>query len=342
MLMVIFGAGASYDSVARLRGVAEPCRPPLADELFEARPIFMPVMKIFGRCRAVVPYLQRSGVSVEQELAKIAEQAKQFSPASCELLAIQLYLSEALYVCERDWADRHIGVTNYATLVREIERWRLATGEQVCFVTFNYDTMLETAMQEVLRFQIVDMDTYISKRSPYRVIKLHGSVDWWRVVEGYVCPENSMDTFIDDAPILNISNHFRRFKTQRTLHLDGAVVAPAIAIPVHKKDQFACPQEHVEELARIIPHVTKIITIGWRSSEDLFVNMLRSRLTGLTLKIDLMIVSGDKKGADETFCNLGIEVSGNRYAHVTSGFSGAVLDDRGMLNALLYQSPWQA
>jgi hypothetical protein len=60
----------------------------------------------------------------------------------------------------------------------------------------------------------------------------------------------------------------------------------------------------------------------------------------LTDNIDLMIVSGSPNGADETLKNLGITVATDRYAPVTSGFTG-LTHSLGMLDALLRQSPWQ-
>ena len=77
MLMVIFGAGASYDSVEAVRPGAEPARilsaridetrPPLADELFDDRPLFIDKMIKYRDCMPPIPRLRRreDGMSVE-------------------------------------------------------------------------------------------------------------------------------------------------------------------------------------------------------------------------------------------------------------------------------------
>jgi hypothetical protein len=61
VLLVIFGAGASYDSVAHLPlsgsgdRILNSERPPLANQLFENRPIFVKAMKRFPDCKSLCP-----------------------------------------------------------------------------------------------------------------------------------------------------------------------------------------------------------------------------------------------------------------------------------------------
>jgi hypothetical protein len=189
VLLVVFGAGSSYDSFHLFPASAASHdghwqdRPPLANQLFDSREIFVQLMQRFRDCQAIVPILRQAGTSIEKRLAEIQEQAKTFPPAHRELAAIHYYLHFALWTCQDQWRAKHRGITNFATLLREIERWRHETKEQVCCVTFNYDTMLEDAMWQVLHLQVQDMDSY-QKWENYSLFKLHGSVNWGRVVEG--------------------------------------------------------------------------------------------------------------------------------------------------------------
>src|SRR5205814_9406567 len=61
MLLVIFGAGASYDSAPFLRRILESRdpyeRPPLAHELFMPRPKFLEAIRSFPPLSEIVPYL---------------------------------------------------------------------------------------------------------------------------------------------------------------------------------------------------------------------------------------------------------------------------------------------
>ncbi len=53
---------------------------------------------------------------------------------------------------------------------------------------------------------------------------------------------------------------------------------PAVAIPVENKQEYECPQEHSDVLKSCISEVTKIIMIGWRASENDFLQLLRGNL----------------------------------------------------------------
>ncbi len=78
MILVIFGAGASYDSVPA-RPPSEPryvrerldCRPPLANELFLDSGPFAEGLSRFPECHAIVPYLRR--VPPDQTLEHVLE-----------------------------------------------------------------------------------------------------------------------------------------------------------------------------------------------------------------------------------------------------------------------------
>src|ERR1700747_3679336 len=183
MLLVIFGAGASYDSVPHLppmpnaqRHPVEEDRPPLANQLFADRPIFVNAMERFTHPMVLVLRLRQEGVVVERELARFREEGKTFPQRYCQLAAIQYYLHFVLWNCQDQWRQRHRGITNYLTLLDEIERWRFEHKEKVCFVTFNYDTMLDQSMESELRLPIPHIDAYITWED-YCLIKLHGSVN---------------------------------------------------------------------------------------------------------------------------------------------------------------------
>ena len=275
-------------------------------------------MDKFKDCKPLVPFL-RNSASVERELAKAREQAKTFPPARRELAAIQYYLHFALWDCQRRWANLHGGITNYVTLVREIERWRHQLGQEVCFVTFNYDTMLEEAVSEVLRIAMSNLDEYIANPY-YSLIKLHGSVNWERELDDIPSPRGeSPQSLIDRAGKLSITDRYRLVTHFPMLEERGYLVFPALAIPVENKDEFSCPTAHVERLRKLLPSVTRIVTVGWRATEADFLDMLK-----LTKGPDLMIVSGSTAGADETFANLSRSLGRPSRTSVDTGFSGLI------------------
>jgi len=340
MLLVIFGAGASYDSVlhhpppeaqfstnlARVQrfGSYEEFRPPLANQLFDDRPLFVQIMQNYVAFKPLVNLL-RGDVRVEQRLAKFEEEAKTFPTRHAQLAAIRYYLHQMLWRCQSHWESEHQGITNYLTFLDAIERWRYENGEQVCFVTFNYDTMLENSMTQLWHWEFPNLNAYTS-RSDYKLIKLHGSVDWglrMLSVPGTGQPFQVIESAVKG---LAISDSYE--KVRPDMHFeDGTWGYPALAIPVEKKSEFVCPPEHVTALADgVLPNVTKIITIGWRATEQNFLAMLKNPLTGVRGDVDLMVVSGNIKDVTETNTNLGLvnPSSGRKYPNVDTGFSGLI------------------
>jgi len=91
--LVILGAGSSYDSVAphsvNLRFVGnEDKQPPLADHLFDSRPIFAELLDQIPHLGAVVPLLRSQiarGIALEDELARLADDAEKRPRAAQQL-----------------------------------------------------------------------------------------------------------------------------------------------------------------------------------------------------------------------------------------------------------------
>src|SRR5712692_5881237 len=149
--MVIFGAGASFDSCSTFtdqfgRPIEHAWRPPLADELFNRR--FEDQLQLFKECLDVVPHLQkREGTNVELFLQKMQETSSTDSTTLKQLVAIRYYLQRMLTIWVNGWNSVTKGVSNYRTLINDIRPLQEASKEKVCLVTFNYDTLLEDALQ---------------------------------------------------------------------------------------------------------------------------------------------------------------------------------------------------
>jgi hypothetical protein len=65
VLLIVFGAGASYDSAAARAAKDERFeriddRPPLANQLFDDRPEFVNDLDLFPQCKGIVQELRRS------------------------------------------------------------------------------------------------------------------------------------------------------------------------------------------------------------------------------------------------------------------------------------------
>ncbi len=124
MLMVIFGAGASYDSFPSRRPFAElevmrrdnPSRPPLANELFSHTDRFRHLLNNYPKCRPLVARLEprdRRTLSLEEQLEQFESQAATDPERKRQLLSIRYYLRDLIADCDLSWSQTTYGVSNY-------------------------------------------------------------------------------------------------------------------------------------------------------------------------------------------------------------------------------------
>jgi hypothetical protein len=299
MRMVIFGAGASFDSSSTYTlGMVPPGttqtdrdndfnRPPLAKDVFANRPLFIEAVEAFPQCKTIVHKLRDPAVtsgqtSIQARLQEIEEQAKTYPQAQQELEAVRRYLQRAITECEVRWRNNTRKITNHLALLREIQRTH-KTVEPVCLVTFNYDTLIEDALAD-LGLEIKHMDDYTRSSALFRLFKLHGSVNWGHVLENRF-PSTELQPshqFVLCDP-----------STMRSPDI-GHTLFPAIAIPVQKKSIFECPQPMLQEFVSLLGAVRKILVLGWRASEEHFLDLLGNKLTGLRPEAHVHIVAGSR------------------------------------------------
>lgn len=316
MLLVICGAGASFDSVPAIpppppgKPTPEEYRPPLARELFELRPMFIQTLAQYPECRAIIPFLRKpKGTTLEGELQRLQEEAESFPKIKSQLAAVRYYLQQMLFRCEHGWNQSSMGITNYRSLLHIIEQWRQVHGESVCFVTFNYDTLIEEALSEV-DLRIKSISDYISGHSHYALIKLHGSVTWSREV---VAPRDFRTDRGADAVRQELISRAAdlRFGERYIYHAPFAtgiysdptahppeikIVYPAIAIPIERKIKFECPKEHIEVLCSRLPKVKRVLIIGWRGMEESFLALMKDHLQA---PLEVMVVEATNESAKE-------------------------------------------
>src|SRR5580704_6349841 len=103
MLLVIVGAGASFDSMSKMPlGTApsyiETVRPPLANQLFENREIFSQRLRAFPECHGLVPILREANEnqSLESVLQRIQEQVETHPYRAIQLASVKYYLHDML------------------------------------------------------------------------------------------------------------------------------------------------------------------------------------------------------------------------------------------------------
>lgn len=291
----------------------------------------------FPQCEALIPRLRNppEGTSVEVLLEAFGAQAAGYPERYSQLAAVRYYLHFLLWELGRHWETIHRGVTNYRTLLDDIERWRFSKTENVCLVSFNYDKILDSALAKS-GINIQNLSDYIANKN-YKLIKIHGSVDWGHEVQNHA--ELGIDLqrmnaweitvqLIREAADLKFTE---RYHVVTSLPIakweDSARVAaifPAIALPVTKKSTFECPEEHLRCLKECLPMVTKILTIGWRGQEEHFLELLRKHLGP---RPRMMIVAGGRDEANQIGNNLVTAEIGSDVVAAKGGFTDAIRND---------------
>jgi len=345
MLLVIFGAGASYDSAARLRptGVRthdDRWRPPLTDELFADRVEFREFLTDFPQ---VLPLATRLGqaspdLPLEGMLARLQEEAAEYPARHSELAAIRYYLQRLIWECERYWHPDRKAVTNYLALLDRIQRWRRGVPDGVMFATFNYDRLFEyaasyyiTDARQIYQNAYDTIEAYI-RHPQFPLLKLHGSLDWGFKVNtpldivaesgGHVW--QIAGEVIRRFPTLDVSAVVAKIVERPPQPQEGHAYVPALAIPTNQKGAFTCPDPHLEFLRDRLSRVRAVLAIGWRGMEAHFLELLRDRLPK---SVNVLAVCGKTDAGQETierFRSAGVDAVGNAFF---GGFTDFVVSD---------------
>jgi hypothetical protein len=340
VLVVVFGAGASFDSDVD-RVVQSPTdyhyRPPLAKDLFVQK--YGKWVLHYSQCQGLITELRDASPAIEQQLERLTDEAKGRRPLRVQLAAIRYYLQGVISDSTFGWYEHEPsgGVTNYVKLLQRIEAWRAANDESVCFVNFNYDTLLERACVGAgLSLDLRGIDQYV-KNDHYWLIRPHGSIDWFYhdeqnpLGEPYMDPIAMAHAAIEAAgdapppgPLVRKPNH---------RGLPPAMHFPAIAIPTATKTDSAyiCPDDHLTKLRKALASMSRLLIVGWRGMEQHFYETWRQvdedaglPTTQLPAALQqVLIVDSDAAAAQAVANNLrnGRGELGAPIDHAIGGFS---------------------
>ncbi|OQW65007.1 MAG: hypothetical protein BVN28_02450 [Nitrospira sp. ST-bin4] len=322
MLLVILGAGASYDSApsrpaSDSRYSLMPERPPMANDLFGDRQYFGNVMNKYPQCLPIIQQLRDMPEgTIEKQLQKLQTEAANYPTRLHQLAAIRYYLQEMLFELPQIWLKETQSISNYLALVDHIRK----SGERACFVTFNYDTLLDGALEQ-FGYALRDFPSYIKNDLP--LIKLHGSVSWGRLSTAPIdIKANRLDianSVIDSYSPDFITDQYVLVGEFPPAPRQDRVVFPALAIPVESKLQFECPVYHIDKLKSFLPDVTRILVIGWRGTEEPFLNLLREGIKQVEL---VMVINGGESQSEEASSNLRrARILASRHAAFDGGFT---------------------
>jgi len=314
---VILGAGASYD----IKGGASPYidsgfRPPLAKELFdiENHPGYWDVIDKYPGAKilaqSLASLISSGQVSIEKELRRCAEHRD--PRIRLQFKHIPAYLRDLLY--SASYRYTHMP-SSYIELAKEL----LAEHpHDVLFIVLNYDNLLEQALQWFdPKFKFDNISDYVAADRPAKVVKLHGSINWFKGMPGStkVSWDNALEGFdifckIPENEILvsDMGLPVRDYGTYGRDHVYPLLTAPLAGKGV---SDAVCPDSHVEVAKEFLSSCQKFLIIGTSGLDEDLLAIVDSTLSNPTVYRHIHIVNSGP-GADEARKKLeqGIKVFG--------------------------------
>lgn len=263
---VILGAGASFDVHNGSVPIIRPeMRPPLAKQLFEAR--FWGIaqsyigVKVLGAELGRLAQLEELPFDLEERLSQYASSEDALTRR--HFRDIPPYLRDLLMRVTDEYVP---SPTNYLNLARRL----LQTGShRICFLTLNYDTLLEKALQDYDgSLKVRGLGDYVAEDRRAWVVKIHGSTNWAIRVPDTSTEEggHNIDEILghwdprdDKGPITLDNRHDEstRWRDEKS----GARYYPALSAPLREKT-FTCPASHTESLVEFLQGCHKFLIIG--------------------------------------------------------------------------------
>jgi hypothetical protein len=237
---------------------------------------------------AVVPDLENPAEGVESVLERFQSEVPTYPRRLNQLTAVRYYLQTMLSNCQSNWENVTRGVTNYKALIDRIDQ--RVKGVKV-LVSFNYDTLLEEALESTVGLKFDGMSRYLS--SDYLVTKLHGSINWAHRVLGPAVDMSGFEADIasrvtEKAQQLDVSPSFDLISRHQLAKSANLPIIPALSIPVATKSVYECPPEQQQALTDALPDVDKVVVIGWKAGEKRFLESMAERMKK---SLRIMVVS---------------------------------------------------
>ena len=305
---VILGAGASHDVHHVGSKLLDPTwQPPLVNELFriERKPDYWDVAEPYQGARHLIQQLAAlsSEVSIEDELRKLMEHR---DPQTRENFKyIPMYLRDLLVKASYEYTSIP---GSYSLLVQTL----LAdTDHEVLFLVLNYDNLLEQALTayDPVSYQFGNTDEYVHASRKAKVVKLHGSIDWFIPIgprnDTYEASLRSLDLSKALAEQTISVNQDPSLVTQVRLGPSSQFAYPALTAPLARKgtNDMVCPQSHLEMAREFLSDCRKFLVIGTSGLDaDLLEFLERSSIppSGLLHVVDnghtLEVRSGFERG----------------------------------------------
>jgi hypothetical protein len=224
-----------------------------------------------------------------------------------KLLAFRFYLSELMRTTADLMHSKDLsGRTLYHKLANRLNRWVCDGNRHVCFITLNYDDMLDYALDAVTSSAVNSWDLASNVRDArFALLRPHGSANW-------VWP------FVDERGQVEVTATLTEAYARSQLRLDSKglpdqvrlelarprwvtsgsfpVGVPALALPLRDNKDLVWPDEQRRHLESLRGRVTRVLSVGWRAAEPHLTSLLETLVEPRTRGL---IVTGGGNAADD-------------------------------------------
>lgn len=277
---VILGAGASKDAWNSGSPKNDDYEPPLASELFKTGVRGSVYHKVAGNyprayylANLLAPYQGGSGFNLEEKLREFAYHDDDHIRDAFK--EVPPYLRDVLWEVSRHYVEMP------GTHIELASRLVAQQPHHTLFLSLNYDTFLETALS-FFGNSYGSISGYVSKGLRPMVIKLHGSINWFRLIRetrGGSWEKALQDLNINDLPgeDVLVKNDITQAKAADE---NGEFIYPVLTAPLVGKDasNFVCPPSHVRAAKAFLADCRKFLIIGSSGLDDDLMQLLQASI----------------------------------------------------------------
>jgi len=278
---VILGAGASHDVAGEGSTLINPqFQPPLARDLFDidGHPVYWELMQPYNGAavlsQELAPLILSGETSIEKELRRYAQHKDERIRQNFK--HIPAYLRDLLYRASTQYTNVP------SSYMRLIIKLLADYPHDVLFITLNYDNLLESALKRfdpMLQFR--EIEEYVADGRQAMVVKLHGSINWFRRLPGektadWISTVADLD-ILEKVPEKSILIADKVSIVGQAIR-DEHILYPILTAPLAGKGliDVVCPESHVTAAKQFMKDCGKFLIIGTSGLDYDLLSLLNS------------------------------------------------------------------
>lgn len=294
--LIILGAGASFDFLRRDENPSydtdlDQYIPPLTNRIFDGTK-FHEIIAKYPEMHRLVDYIRVKlradhPETLEQILDGLYhEKVKIDKSLYISFISLLFYICDLFGTISKKYYRPN---NNYGALLKMIS----FQGNRAVFVNFNYDLLFE---QSLKNSNIESVDEYISGELP--IIKIHGAFNWYwaRPIDlwgeedksSYELSLNNSEFLINAGEniknwklIINKTANPQRIMARGVNPIQGYAYHPALALPIIGKNNYVCPESHIQILKSKLSEIDRVVIVGWKLGDpflrDLIIEELKRK-----------------------------------------------------------------